>query len=280
MLNIKELDSWLDFEEIVKKRFLDETERTMSGPIVYRGQPNAEWHLDTTLERAVGKNLTVKNYYRIIDKIHPKIETFTDQKWDLPSYEDFYKSLKECPSSMSNPAYPYMTYLRHFGFPSPLLDWTRSPFVAAFFAFRDMSSSAKSVAIYQLIETIDMFDMPVQEDVQIFPMWAFPRNNKRHELQQGVYTLCLKEMNGQMHYVNHEDPFIVNEHRHPYFTKYILPASERFRALYSLNAYNINSYSLFGTEESLLESFFMQSYIRAATTYNIYKLNDINDVWQ
>jgi len=28
-----------------------------------------------------------------------------------------------------------MTRLRHHGFPSPLLDWPQSPYIAAFFAF-------------------------------------------------------------------------------------------------------------------------------------------------
>ena len=33
-----------------------------------------------------------------------------------------------------------MVYLRHHGFPSPLIDWSYSPYVAAFFAFRDDSA--------------------------------------------------------------------------------------------------------------------------------------------
>ena len=43
--------SWLDFEEIIKKRLLFETENLVSGPIIYRGHPNANWHLETTSEK-------------------------------------------------------------------------------------------------------------------------------------------------------------------------------------------------------------------------------------
>jgi hypothetical protein len=48
-------------------------------------------------------------------------------------------------------AYSYMAHLRHNGFPSPLLDWTRSPYVAAFFAFSKPQSD--EVAIYGFAES-------------------------------------------------------------------------------------------------------------------------------
>lgn len=282
MLTIVELNSWLDFEEIIKKRLLFETENLTSGPFIYRGHPDANWRLETTLERLAGENLSVRNYYRIIETIQPKIETFTNQKWDLPSYEEFYNTFKR-PSGINTPAYVYMTYLRHFGFPSPLLDWTYSPFIAAYFAFRDVSSRATSIAIYKFLATHDLLRMSVSEDdddVQIFPIAKSPRNNKRHELQQGIYTVCLREANNEIYYVSHEASRMVKEDRDPYVTKYILPASERARALHSLHAYNINSYSLFGTEESLLESLFLNKYKWATLTKKI--MGDqvgINDIW-
>lgn len=44
------------------------------------------------------------------------------------------RELKPGSTSCSS-SYGFMTRLRHHGFPSPLLDWPQSPYIAAFFAF-------------------------------------------------------------------------------------------------------------------------------------------------
>ncbi len=280
MLKTVELASWSDFEEIAKNRLLRETNTMLGGQVFYRGHSNTTWNLETTLERAAGQNISVRNYYSIIQRIHPKIETFTNQKWELPNYEDYIKALEGHPTRINNPPYIYMTYLRHFGFPSPLLDWSMSPYVAAYFAFRDTSNTAKSVAIYSISRMFHDDQTSISDEAMIYSTNKTPTNNKRHELQQSVYTVCLKEINKQICYASHEDPRLVSEGYGPAIAKYILPASERLIVLKTLQAYNINPYSLFGTEESLLENLFLQNYIRAASTKNITGLTDINDLWE
>jgi FRG domain len=41
----------------------------------------------------------------------------------------------------------YMTHLRHNGFPSPLLDWSKSPHIGAYFAFSHARPDV-NVALY------------------------------------------------------------------------------------------------------------------------------------
>jgi hypothetical protein len=63
---------------------------------------------------------------------------------------------------------------------------------------------------------------------------------------------------------NHESGGLGNEgYVHPFVKKFILPESERIAAFRALQMYNINSFSLFGTEESLLESIFLEKYMFA-----------------
>lgn len=79
--------------------------------------------------------------------------------------------------------------------------------------------------------------------------------HKRHVLQQSQYSICVeldKDYNPQ--YANHELVFKNGEERQDRLWKFNVPNNERNRALKSLNKMNLNSYSLFGSEDSLVES--------------------------
>lgn len=52
-------------------------------------------------------------------------------------------------------AYSYMAHLRHHAFPSPLLDWTESPYVAAYFAFAK-AEDAHDVAVHIFVEKAEL----------------------------------------------------------------------------------------------------------------------------
>jgi hypothetical protein len=80
-----------------------------------------------------------------------EIEVFTGENWDTPSYPEILEWTKSYDEFSINKlkCYEYLAHLRHRGFPSPLLDWTRSLYVAAYFAFaRARSESGASQCQY------------------------------------------------------------------------------------------------------------------------------------
>src|SRR5271154_7584956 len=148
------VENWEDFEAR-----LQEIKRTIkAGPVglLFRGQADASWSLKTTLERSPRRMESVHQYYSIIREIKAQIETFTDLSFEAPEFEEIwsivhdYDGLSRRMGTGNLPGYRYMIYLRHHGFPTPLLDWSRSPYVAAYFAFA--KASTENVSIYAFAE--------------------------------------------------------------------------------------------------------------------------------
>ena len=73
---------------------------------------------------------SISDYFGVVRGVRPAVVSLTGRAWQL----------SEGPVDEGHhgppPGYEFMIYMRHHGFPSPLLDWSRSPYVAAFFAFR------------------------------------------------------------------------------------------------------------------------------------------------
>lgn len=256
-METKDLDSWEEFEKTIStffsnwQKLKDEKPRGYVSSPLFRGQADASWKLETTLERSGKHKFSASEYHKRLRAVRPAVISITGKPWDIP---DRFEP-KRPP-----PGYEFMIYLRHHGFPSPLLDWTRSPFVAAYFAFRSaVRPKKRKVAIYAYIEYGGDGRTLGGGVPNVHGLGQYVVSHRRHYAQQCEYTICWKEdeEDGKDRvYSSHEDAFrndnsLVDQGT---LTKYMLPFGERAKVLKQLHRMNVTAFSLFGSEESLMET--------------------------
>lgn len=100
----------------------------LKGTHLFRGMGNAEWSLQSSLERYV------TNAVERIDAERALIFEFKRRA------HDYLEAEKEPTRDVE-----WLALMQHFGAPTRLLDFTRSPYVAALFAFEDAGSQDRAV---------------------------------------------------------------------------------------------------------------------------------------
>jgi hypothetical protein len=266
-VNEKRLESFEAFEEqaqelideMRQRKITTNTRGYISTPI-FRGQSDAKWMPTTTLERTYTQKDNphrLSSYHGIMDRTKTHIENFTEERFNLPEFNEPTDKFWIIPQGIE-----LMIYLRHSGFPSPLLDWTHSPHIAAFFAFKDASVNT-DVSIFVFIGSTGKGKWSDERNdfCVISPIGHKFLTHKRHTLQKSEYTICTKEINNETFYGKHEEIFKDDNPDQDVLIKFILPGNKRNEVLRKLDTMNINSYSLFETEDALMNTLAMREFI-------------------
>ena len=253
---------WQRFEQ-----WLDELRKCAGSRLLFRGQGNSRWRLETTLEQSGHPTMSLAAYYRLITLLGPAVEAFTRMStpvYDLSLIERLsgIEAFFEPDRFPSGSLYEYMAYLRHHGFPSPLLDWSRSPYVATFFAFRHADPEEGKRSIYGYCESLTGAKGGAVGERTIRTLGPYLRTHPRHFLQQSAYTVCESlDANKNWQYDSHQAAFEGARPGQDFLWRFDLPSTERIKVLRLLNEFNLNAYSLFDSDETLLETLWIREQV-------------------
>lgn len=260
------MGTWLEFKTWVDEEFskYDAAAKAFEVPAVlfFRGQANGrDWKLETTLEREGKRNMPVADYYGWALRAHDYVANFGERHRPLEGgVEVNYSSLIDWKGM---PHLAWMAHLRHHGFPSPLLDWSRSPYIAAYFAFAEIPEKSSEVRIYRYQEHGAAGKSATGAEARIVPQSPLQPVNERHAVQQCEYTICVKcwplpATLGNVVFCSHDEALastsplrMSGQDNINFFT---LPVTERKTALRDLFRMGITPHALFRSDEALIKT--------------------------
>ena len=114
----------------------------------FRGQANAEWGLQSTLERVIGQKWSAQNARKF--EAH-SLEVFR-------SKYHIYSGLEHIPKSKLS----WLSVMQHYGVPTRLIDFTTSPYIALYFALETYDPLSKHDFSIFAIDYTAIMDASIQ----------------------------------------------------------------------------------------------------------------------
>lgn len=184
-----ECHTWSDFMAWTN------TMRKTKNTTYFRGHGSNQFKLETSLQRS-GRYRLERYCAETLNKFHRHAEAALKIRIDMNNGDDYGMLLG---------------LAQHFGLPTPLLDWSASPYVAAFFAFSDALENRKArpnetkVRVYALADAYVQANRPNSVVLNFFMPYISPlelsfRNNERLYAQQGCFIVTNhSDMEGMVH---------------------------------------------------------------------------------
>jgi FRG domain len=195
---------------------------------VFRGQESCAWRLRTFFHRS-GRASLFRFVNQDMHQLHAHLSSLTEHHFNLKD-------------DLENAA--FYSLVQHHGYPTPLLDWTRSPFIAAYFAFRKKRADGEFARIFVLDQREWIKDVPRSQLVNAaLPHFSFLNplaiNNPRMVPQQALSTVAnVDDIEGFV-------AFNEKNNKKTYLEVIDLPMSERPQIIQELSLMGITAGSMF-----------------------------------
>jgi hypothetical protein len=216
--------------------------------------------------------MAVDVYYDHARSAHRYLSNFGEQRFKLQQR----KVISWQAITTNLPDYEFLAYLRHHGFLSPLLDWSQSPYVAAFFAFANPTSDSARAAIFVFQEYYGQGKSRQSNKGSIHTQGPWASIHERHVLQQSWYSFSVKadtqiyrgKLKESLVFSPHEEAFTNSESSprglQDLLVKFTIPRSERLVVLKDLLQMNITPYSLMHSTDALVSTVGMRLFDKLA----------------
>ena len=236
-------------EEVLNiKSKLDPKQTTL-----FRGQSKQSWEIKSSLERHGVEIIECEKYYRIIDKykplINPLIKNRYERKTTRNGYPFDFKEYDE--GSWELPEMEYLAYLRHHGFPTPLVDLSSSCFVVLFFACEDFNQEENEDGKIFLYSP-PQFPLGGNDVPGLRKIGRYVEAGKRHFAQQSQYLLPTV-YNSEWKFITFSKA--IEDHRNTHVLQEIIISKDvKAKLMKELNEMNINRYTMYLNEDALIKS--------------------------
>jgi hypothetical protein len=245
MVNEIEVESWSEFEKAIDEYIASPA---WSGKFAFRGQGNANWTLRPSLLRSVTGD-------------YPKLGLRSIERQATEHFAA--RAANHHPFAPDRDPGDWLAWwplMQHHGAPTRLLDWTKSPYVAAYFAVEDLKADEDG-AVYLVhtelvnqaatdatgkplldLQFIDETWDDIMKKPHLIKFITPQRMTTRMAAQQGLYSICKSPLMAHDEAISNVLP---SEKRDDYFRRLTIPGRLKREVARQLQYMNITASSLF-----------------------------------
>lgn len=221
-------------QQMTWNQFKSHLETLKTRALIFRGQ-SKPWRLRTKFHRTGRSNLYRYTSEDIV-QLYRHLSARTKHFFDLTKADELGS---------------FCSMIQHHGYPTPMLDWSKSPFVAAFFAYRTITQEDLRKAEPKAMVRIHVFEYKRwKQNFMQLPQMLFPGlhvsvlefvavENERLIPQQGVSTMT--NVDDVETYIGSREL----ESKTTYLSAFDLPIGERNKVMSELSYMGITAGSLF-----------------------------------